>query len=139
MEAIVGALGPMASSGRDLALWCQVMLQAEPWYLEPPLLHMPWKQELAMGIGLPQKSTFAILWDDGVVAPHPPIIDALLKTKEALLAAGHEVIDWKPVEHDEAWDIIVSTGKLMGNGLIERSPIGETIPSRRRRGISRNT
>jgi amidase len=107
MEAIIGALGPMASSARDLGLWCRVMLQYEPWYLEPSLLNMPWKQDVVNGIGLPSKSTFAILWDDGVVAPHPPIVDALKRTKKALLAAGHEVIDWMPVEHQKAWDLLV--------------------------------
>jgi amidase len=107
MEAIVGALGPMASSARDLGLWCQVMLEAEPWNLEPPLLNMPWKHDLVNGVGLPEKSVFAILFDDGVVAPHPPILDALRQTKEALVAAGHEVVEWKPIDHDKAWDLIV--------------------------------
>jgi amidase len=69
---------------------------------------MPWKDDVVKGVGLPEKSTFAILWDDGVVAPHPPIVDALKRTRDALLAAGHEVIDWKPIEHQKAWDLIVS-------------------------------
>jgi hypothetical protein len=45
--------------------------------------------------------------DDGVVAPHPPIHDALHKLQQALIASGHEVIDWEPIDHQGAWDIIV--------------------------------
>ena len=116
MEAIIGALGPMASSARDLALWCRVMLQYEPWYMEPSLLHMPWKDELARGVGLPAKSCFAILWDDEVVMPHPPIVAALERAKHALQATGHEVVDWKPVDHQKAWDLLVSW-LLVCNGI----------------------
>ena len=84
------------------------MLEYEPWLVEPPLLEMPWKQDLADGIGLPQRLSIAILWDDGVVFPHPPILGALKQVKDALVAAGHEVIPWQPVEHQAAWDLIVS-------------------------------
>ena len=109
MDAIVGALGPLATSARDLALFCQVMLQYEPWLVEPPLLEIPWRQEIADGAGIPHKLSIAILWDDGVVAPHPPILDALKQTSDALVAAGHDVITWDPVGHHEAWDLIVGS------------------------------
>ena len=107
MDAIIGALGPLATSARDLALFCQVMSQYEPWLIEPPLIEIPWKQEIVDGAGLPTKLSIAILWDDGVVTPHPPILDALKRTRDALVAAGHDVISWDPIEHQEAWDLIV--------------------------------
>ena len=107
MDAIVGALGPLATSARDLALFCRVMLQYEPWLEEPPLLEIPWRQELVDDAGIPGRLSIAVLWDDGVVAPHPPILDALQRTRAALTAAGHDVIDWEPVDHQEAWDLIV--------------------------------
>jgi len=97
--------------------------------LEPPLLNMPWKEDVVNGIGLPEKSSFAILWDDGVVAPHPPIVDALRKVKRALLAAGHEVIDWKPVDHQKAWDILVKLYLLDGgNEYLETMGSGDETP-----------
>lgn len=107
MDAIIGALGPLATSARDLSLFCRVMLQSEPWLIEPPLLQIPWKQELAEGNGIPEKLSIAILWDDGVVKPHPPILNSLRHTRDALINAGHDVIDWVPVDHQEAWDLIV--------------------------------
>lgn len=84
------------------------MLEYKPWLVEPPLFEIPWRQEIVEGAGIPEKLCIAVLWDDGVVAPHPPILDSLKRTKDALLAAGHEVIDWEAVEHQHAWDLIVS-------------------------------
>ncbi|KDQ63118.1 hypothetical protein JAAARDRAFT_29117 [Jaapia argillacea MUCL 33604] len=114
MEAIIGVLGPIARSARDLSLFCRVMLQFEPWLIEPPLLEIPWRQSIVDGEGMTQKLTFAILWDDLVVTPHPPILEALRKTKKSLIAAGHEVIDWVPIDHEESWNLIVKLYFLDG-------------------------
>lgn len=109
MEAIIGSLGPIASSARDLSLFCRTMLQYEPWKVEPPLFEIPWKDSILDGVDQPDKLAIAIIWDDGVVAPHPPIIEALRKTQCALRAAGHDVISWDPLDnHQFAWDLIVS-------------------------------
>jgi len=77
-------------------------------------LEMPWKTEIAKGEGLPQKLSIAILFDDGVVAPHPPISSALKNYKAALIAAGHDVIEWQPLGHQEGWDLIVKMYLLDG-------------------------
>lgn len=115
MDAIVGALGPIATSGRDLALFCSVMLRYEPWTIEPPLIEMPWKAKVASGEeGIPEKLSIAILWDDGVVRAHPPILDTLARTKAALIAAGHDVIDWIPLDHEESWSLITKLYFLDG-------------------------
>lgn len=61
----MGCVGPLASSARDLELFCRVMLGAKPWLLEAPLLEMPWNTDMARGDGLPEKLSIAILSDDG--------------------------------------------------------------------------
>ena len=108
MDAIVGCVGPLATSARDLELFCRVILNTQPWLAEAPLLEMPWKTDVARGVGLPAKLSIAILFDDGVVAPHPPITSALGRYKQALSAAGHDVIEWCPLDHQKGWDIIAS-------------------------------
>jgi amidase len=109
MDAVIGSLGPIATSARDLALFCRIMLQYQPWLIEPQLLEIPWKQATVEGEGQPKQLSIAILWDDGVVAPHPPIMSALHKTRKALIAAGHEVVDWPVLSnHQYAWDLLVS-------------------------------
>ncbi|CAE6499414.1 unnamed protein product [Rhizoctonia solani] len=107
---------PMAHSARDLELFCRVMSQYESWTLEHQVLNIPWNQSVAQsrGGGLPKRLVIGILRDDGVVAPHPPIVAQLQKTRAALLAAGHEVVDWIPMEHQEAWDLIVKFYLLDG-------------------------
>lgn len=108
MDNIVGCVGPLATSARDLNLFCKVMLEYEAWNVEHQNLFIEWRTDLAeKGTGLPEKLVFGILADDGVVAPHPPIQQALKETKEALLAAGHEVIEYEPMGHQAAWDLIV--------------------------------
>lgn len=115
MEAIIGSLGPIATSARDLALFCRTMLQYEPWKVEPPLLEMPWSDAIYGGVNQPDKLSIAVLWDDGVVAPHPPITAALRRAECALRAAGHEVISWNILDnHQYAWDLIVSIGCQRG-------------------------
>ncbi|KIP11093.1 hypothetical protein PHLGIDRAFT_28037 [Phlebiopsis gigantea 11061_1 CR5-6] len=106
MDAILGALGPIATSARDLALFCRTMLQYEPWRVEPALLELPWRQDIVDGAGIPDRLAVAIMWDDGCVAPHPPILDALKAARDALVAAGHDVVDWAPLDHQEAWELI---------------------------------
>lgn len=114
MDNIVGVVGPLATSARDLELFCRTMLQYEAWLLEHAVLEIPWRAEVVEGKTLPKRLSFAILWDDGVVKPHPPLVREMQRAKKALLAAGHEVIDWQPLEHKEAWDLIVKLYLLDG-------------------------
>ncbi|KAF8560058.1 amidase [Imleria badia] len=114
LDAIVGCVGPLAKSARDLELFCKVMLDAEPWLSEPPLLEMPWKADVAQGQGLPEKLTIAILYDDGVVAPHPPITQAVKKYEAELKKAGHEVVLWEPLDHEKGWELILKLYFLDG-------------------------
>lgn len=107
-ESVRGSIGPLARSGRDLALFSRAILEHEPWFLDPDVLEMPWRQAVVDGVGQPQRLSFAILWDDGVVAPHPPITTALKRVEVALRAAGHEVVDWRITgNHYYAWDLLV--------------------------------
>ncbi len=103
MDNIVGVVGPIAQSARDLELFCKTMLQYEAWILEHAVLEIPWQSN----VSLPERLCFAILWDDDVVRPHPPLTRELARVKRALLAAGHEVIDWVPLDHKAGWDLIV--------------------------------
>lgn len=139
MDAIVGCVGPLATSARDLELFCRVMLDNEPWLVEAPLLDMPWKTDVAKGVGLPTKLSIAILFDDGVVAPHPPITSALKRYKQALIAAGHDVIEWRPLDHQKGWDIIASpftfANIYLGPRKLNETFTGEIILTRWWRGI----
>lgn len=69
----------------------------------------------------------AVLWDDGIVSPTPPVTRALKETVDRLRKAGHEIIDWEPTWHQNLLSIlsrmfIADGGKSVAN-LLE--PTGE--------------
>jgi len=106
----------------------QGVVGQKPWVKDPLVVRKRWSGDeynlIDHGEGNPL--CFAIMWDDGLVVPHPPIIRGLELTKKALLAAGHKggwytfpchllrsfvvpVTDWKPPKHGEIYDSIVSS------------------------------
>ncbi|CAE6340852.1 unnamed protein product [Rhizoctonia solani] len=96
--------GPMAHSTRDLELFCRVISDYEPWTSDFSALPIPWNSSLAQHREN-DKLLIGIFADDGVVVPHPPVIERLQKTREALIAAGHEVIDWVPMDHMKGFEL----------------------------------
>lgn len=63
-------------------------------------MRMPWNPD-GKDQQLPKKLRVGIVWDDGVVQPHPPVMRALKTAVEALKSAGHEVLDWDTSLHLE--------------------------------------
>ncbi|KAL4877316.1 amidase signature domain-containing protein [Aspergillus karnatakaensis] len=104
-EAILSVVGPLASQSiEDLDLFQRAVLDQEPWDVETSLAPVPWKR-----VSPPTNNIrIAIMWDDGCVRPHPPVMRALKYAREKLQAAGVQLVDWKPYKHDHGWDIISS-------------------------------
>lgn len=94
---IIGCVGPMANSVQDLRLFTEVALAYQPWDYEPSLIDIPWRSYTVAD--LPKRLKIGVLWNDGIVRPHPPVLRALRETVNALRAAGHTVIDWDPTHH----------------------------------------
>lgn len=105
-EQIVPTIGPLSTSLEGCRLFVKSLIDAKPWQKEPYLLPFPWKEEKVFQT---RKLKVAVLWDDGVVKPHPPVTRALKQVVQKLKQIGNvEVVDWKPYKHDTAWEIIVS-------------------------------
>jgi amidase len=104
-EQIIPTIGPLSTSLEGCKLFIKTIIDAKPWYQEPSLLPIPWKEgDLFKG----KKLKVAVLWDDGVVKPHPPVTRALKQIVEKLEGKENiEVVEWKPYNHDIAWEIIV--------------------------------
>lgn len=107
---IKGTLGPLSTSLEGIKTFMKTVLAAKPWITEPSLLPLPWRDTHSYLQGEEMKKLkVAVLWDDGVVIPHPPITRALSKLVEKLdKLEGIEIVEWKPYKHDLAWDLIVS-------------------------------
>lgn len=105
-EQIVPTVGPLSTSLEGCKIFIKAIIDAKPWYKEPTLLPFPWKEVDAFK---GKKMKVAVLWDDGVVKPHPPVTRAMKQVVDKLKVKGNvEIVEWKPYKHDLAWDIIVS-------------------------------
>ncbi|KAI0051681.1 general amidase [Auriscalpium vulgare] len=102
-DSIRSVLGPLSSSLNGVKTFMKAVLSKKPWLLDPLVVRKPWSEEeySLVDHGGGKKLCFAILWDNGIVKPHPPVKRALEMTKAALLKAGHEVVDWKSYKYAE--------------------------------------
>lgn len=100
-EQILCIVGPMAVSLRDCTFLLKTLLDAEPWKIDPYVLRMPWRE-----VESRRDFVVGVMWDDGVVRPHPPVTRVLKESVETIQKAGIKVVEWKPWEHKRGWDII---------------------------------
>lgn len=87
----------------DIKLFSKAVVDAQPWLVDPKCLPIPWRE-----IEPKTKLKIAVLWNDGVVLPTPPVARAMQETVEKLKAAGHEIVDWNPKLHPKAVEFLVS-------------------------------
>lgn len=117
----------MAPSLPALALFTKAILDKRPWERDPLVVRKPWdggEWELVEHGGAGGKLCFSIMWDNGVVKPHPPLIRAMKMTKAVLERAGHRVVDWVPHRHLEIYKNAVSMSLC---GLLSSVPVLLTL------------
>ncbi|KAK6537338.1 hypothetical protein TWF694_011529 [Orbilia ellipsospora] len=113
---IVNAVpGPMAADLESLAFLAKCIIDAGNWDHDHDIYCLPWRQDHYDSItrraeidnpNNNERLRFAIMKDDGLVTPHPPIARALNIVEEALEDKGHEVIPWLPPPHLSAANIL---------------------------------
>ncbi len=108
-DHILGTIGPLSTSLEGVSLFVRTILRARPWLREPSLVPVPWKDEDQLGEeGKGRKLRVGVIWDDGVVRPHPPVAAALSRVVEKLRNSDDvEIVNWECWKHDLAWEIIV--------------------------------
>ncbi|RPD82580.1 general amidase [Lentinus tigrinus ALCF2SS1-7] len=107
-DSAPSVLGPISGSISGVKAFMKAVIAQQPWLLDPLCIRKKWDEE-AYALsehGGGKQLCFGIIWDDGMVVPHPPILRALRVTKAALEAAGHTVIDWHPLKHKELFDVL---------------------------------
>ncbi|EPQ57091.1 amidase [Gloeophyllum trabeum ATCC 11539] len=130
-DSVPSVLGPLANSISGLKAFTQAVVSAEPWRLDPLCVRKKWDEDAyrLSEHGGGERMCFAVMWDDGVVKPHPPVIRGLEMVKKALEAKGHKVIDWVPWKHSE---MIENLSAIWAAGAAEdyavtTQPTGEPI------------
>jgi amidase len=91
----------MTNSVAGVKIFMKTVVNAKPWLIDPLAVRKKWDEDEynLVDHGSGKHLCFAIMWDDGVVVPHPPIRRSLEIAKAALQKAGHKVVDWKPIKH----------------------------------------
>lgn len=82
----------MSNSLSGVKIFTKAIIDAQPWTRDPLALRKEWSEtEYKLKYhGGGRSLCFGILWDNGVVRPHPPLQRAMEMTKAALEAAGHK-------------------------------------------------
>jgi amidase len=112
-EQIVACIGPLSTSLEGIQLFTETIIAARPWLREPSLIPFEWKDMRVLWSDGSKKLKIAVLWEDEIVRPHPPITRALKEVVDKLKSsAKFEIVDWKPYKHDLAWEIIVRANPL---------------------------
>lgn len=91
-ELVEVVLGPLGRSAEDLALFMKVQIDAQPWKMDASIIPLPWRE---VKEPTTKELKVAIVYDDGVCKPTPPIARGLKQTAEKLKAAGVKVVEWK--------------------------------------------
>lgn len=93
------------------------VLAQKPWRLDPQCLPIPWREEEEI---LPKQLCFGIAAHDGFVSSAPPLARAVEIVRRKLVDAGHIVIDYIPVEMQEARIIITKMWMADGGEEFQR-------------------
>ncbi|KAI9715450.1 MAG: hypothetical protein M1812_005926 [Candelaria pacifica] len=109
-EQIIPVIGPLSTSLEGIKLFMKTLVAGKPWLMEPSVLPFPWKDhenQLQKADG--RRLKIGVMWNDGIVEPHPPVRRALTEIVDKLKRVdGVEIVGWKPYKHDLAWEIIAS-------------------------------
>ncbi|KAE8354146.1 amidase signature domain-containing protein [Aspergillus coremiiformis] len=100
-EAVNSVNGPMASTLEEITLYSKTVIDQEPWINDPKCLPIPWRPAEPK-----HRLKLAVMWNDGIVTPTPPVARALQETVNRLRQAGHQIIDWAPTGHHEARQLL---------------------------------
>ncbi|KIK60784.1 hypothetical protein GYMLUDRAFT_167243 [Collybiopsis luxurians FD-317 M1] len=115
-DAIVPTCGPLARSSRDINLFFDVVLSAQPWSQSLDLLPLPWRSDPIAWSGSGGKIRLGVMWNDGNVLPQPPVRRALRRMVDALKQTNKfDIVDYEPVYHKDLTLMAVSTKRTLTN------------------------
>ncbi|ODV96564.1 hypothetical protein PACTADRAFT_48397 [Pachysolen tannophilus NRRL Y-2460] len=103
-ESVVAVCGPLTRYIDDVELFMESYINSgNPWDIDPWSLRIPWRK---ISAPIPQNLTIAVMYDDGVVKPLPPIERGLKIVVEKLKNAGVNIIEFKPIKTQEAYETV---------------------------------
>jgi amidase len=108
-DTMAAVIGPLSTSLAGIKLFMKIIIDSQPWLIEPALTPLPWNSSLTIYPSPQTPLKIGVMYHDEVVKPHPPITRALNTVVAKLKKLPNvEVVEWKPYLHDEAWAILSS-------------------------------
>ncbi|KAJ4387083.1 hypothetical protein N0V93_007670 [Gnomoniopsis smithogilvyi] len=119
-EAVQSVNGPLARTIDDIELEARTVVNAQPWLHDPRMVPLPWRS-----VEVSDKLKIAVMWNDGIIEPTPPVSRALKTVVEKLKASGHTILDWDPKDQAQGVSLLgrmfVADGGLSIKKELERS------------------
>lgn len=112
-ESVPAVQGPLTRSVEDIDFLMDIYInQGNPWVTDCTTYPLAWRK-----VEQPKAEalTVAIMYDDGVVKPTPPIARGLKVVAEKLAAAGVKVVEFKPIKTLLARDTVNKMYSCDGN------------------------
>lgn len=100
-ESVPSVIGPMARSLSSLVQLVKLVLQTEPWLVDPQVLPLPWRDELFQETQQTKKFSFGVIQFDQQTRLSAPVQRAIDLSVAALQRAGHQVIEWDTSDHPQ--------------------------------------
>ncbi|KAK7677944.1 hypothetical protein QCA50_019024 [Cerrena zonata] len=103
-ESVPAVQGPMTRSVDDIDFWMSIYInQGKPWETDCNVIPLPWRK---VDVPKVDSLTIAVMYDDGLVKPTPPIQRGLKVTADKLSKAGAKVVEFKPIKTKLAYDTV---------------------------------
>ena len=100
LSAITSQAGPISRSVADLRLAMSVLAGGQREARDPEVPPVPWNDSadpLSLRVGY--------FTDNGILTPAPAVQRAVREAAQALQDAGLDVVEWRPPDPTEAWEI----------------------------------
>lgn len=97
----------MAQSLNMIELAMRAVLSQKPWEKDARCVPIPWREDIFQEVLGQPSLTVGVLFDDGVVSPHPPVTRVLGEAVEMLKQAGHDMVLWNSDLHAECIAVMV--------------------------------
>ncbi|KAL6703058.1 hypothetical protein ACN47E_010265 [Coniothyrium glycines] len=105
-EHVPSVVGPLTRDISSLVAVTKAVIERTPWDHDPKCCPVPWRSGLFIEART-RPLVIAVMRDDGVVRPHPPVARVLEELATQLEQAGHEIVSWEPgTLHQECIDIM---------------------------------
>lgn len=112
-ESVMAVQGPMTRSIEDIDYYMKNYInEGKPWLMDQNALRMPWREVAQPDL---KDITIAVLYDDGICKPTPPMARGLKETADKLEAAGAKIVKFEPIESELLFETVNKMYTCDGN------------------------